>query len=369
MIFYITYNDAPSGIYSSQVIDVVKFFNDQLKTRAKLISFISIRGFLVNRKKIKQQLPSAIVLPMYPKVINWKKNKFLLQLLNFVYNPKIIIGRSVLATNIALSLQHKNKKIIYDGRGAIKAEWTEYNVISDKSLLSQIDELEKNAVIKSDFRISVSNKLVDYWKKEFHYTQENHVIITCTINNQFEKTDFNENTISQIRLEFDFQKKDTVFVYSGSVAGWQSFELLSDFITPILLKSTENKLLFLSHSDENISKLKSQFPKQVYNKHLPVNEVPKYLVACNYGLLIREQSVTNQVASPVKFAEYLACDLPVIISENLGDYSDFIIEHNCGQLYQNFDSEKKSNKNLKQLCNTYFAKNIYTNSYTKLTQL
>ena len=57
---------------------------------------------------------------------------------------------------------------------------------------------------------------------------------------------------------------------------------------------------------------------------LPHLEVPAYLAAADVGLLIRESSLVNQVASPVKFAEYLSCGVPLIVSEGIGDYSNMV---------------------------------------------
>jgi len=41
-------------------------------------------------------------------------------------------------------------------------------------------------------------------------------------------------------------------------------------------------------------------------------------------------TVTNQVASPTKFAEYLAAGMPVIISERIGDFSGMVRHHQLG---------------------------------------
>ena len=56
-MIYLTYNDLPSGIYYSQVTDVVNYLNSiQTKEKVRLVAFISIRGFFTNRKKIKDKL-------------------------------------------------------------------------------------------------------------------------------------------------------------------------------------------------------------------------------------------------------------------------------------------------------------------------
>ena len=60
------------------------------------------------------------------------------------------------------------------------------------------------------------------------------------------------------------------------------------------------------------------------------HQVPDYLSAADYGLLLREENVTNGVASPVKFAEYLSCGLQILISANLGDFSGMVAEDSLG---------------------------------------
>lgn len=334
MIYYLTFNDPPSGIFSSQVVDVVNFLRQELKSEMRLVSFISLRKFKVNRRKIKDECSDAIVIPMIPGLRRWKLNRYLLRVLCYTGKPDAIIARSVLATHLAF--ESGIKEIIYDGRGAISAEWHEYNVVTDAGMLSKIQHLEKIAILNATFRIAVSSQLVKYWQHAYDYADNRNVIIPCTLNKAFEKIEITEVHISAQREKLNFSSGDIVFVYSGSVAGWQSFSLLDSFIKPHLQKSKNIKLLFLSDMDDNIKNLMKEFPSQVSRYKVDPREVPKYLMAGDYGILIREQSITNQVASPVKFAEYLACGLKVIISENLGDYSTFISDNECGHVYTQF---------------------------------
>ena len=74
-LIYITFNDLPNGIYISQVIDVVKLFQEH-SVDAKLIAFLPFSKYFNERKKIKSLFKESIVLPSFPKLINWKLNKF-----------------------------------------------------------------------------------------------------------------------------------------------------------------------------------------------------------------------------------------------------------------------------------------------------
>lgn len=369
MIFYLTYNDAPSGIYSGQVIDVVKFLNTELNARVKLVAIISLRNFLKNRKKIKNELSDALVLPMFPGIKRWKSNILLLYLISYVFKPKTVIGRSVLATQLALSLKKLNRtqKVIYDGRGAITAEWHEYQVINNQKLLNSIFELEKDTVLHADYRIAVSEQLILHWKNEFKYNSLNHVVIPCTLNRQFEEVKISADDISNKRRLMGLNSKDIVFVYSGSVAGWQSFDTLEKFIKPILDSNQFCKLVFFSELNSSISNLKNTYPQQVICKHLKSNEVSNLLVVGDYGILIREETITNKVASPVKFAEYLACGLKVIISDNLGDYSEFVVKNDCGYISTHFSINSDNNKGyIQKVAIGNFTKINHIDSYKRI---
>lgn len=372
MIFFLTFNDQPSGIFSGQVIDVVKFLRDKLKCDIKLVSFVSIRNFSNTKKTIKNQLPDAIVLPMVPKLKNWKLNLTTLKLIANKHKPNLIIGRSVLASELALLLKSKKKdlKVIYDGRGAIAAEWKEYNVVGDSELINSIYALEKKSVLNSDFRIAVSEQLHQFWKSEFHYKESNHVIIPCTLTEAFEKVTLTEEAILESRKSLNIDQETVLFVYSGSIAGWQSFDLLYSFLKSILTSHSRSKILFLSDKDKNIEKLETEFPGKILCKKVSVNEVPDYLLAADYGLLIREESVTNKVASPVKFAEYLACGLKVIISDNLGDYTEFTKHNNCGFNYRDFNSVTipllQEKQRINKLALDTFTKTNFISHYKKL---
>jgi glycosyltransferase involved in cell wall biosynthesis len=372
LIFYVTYNDLPSGIFSSQVIDTVKFLNAELNGNVKLISFISFRNFFTNRRKIIIEKSDALVLPMFPGFHRFRFNVFLLLIVTLIFRPNCIIGRSVLATHLGFLLRKIKmvKTVIYDGRGAIEAEWKEYKVVANYILLSTIRDLEKSAVLNSDFRISVSYALVDYWKVNFNYNKQEHVIIPCTLNKVFENVLINAQSIQISRDQIGVNKDDILFVYSGSVAGWQSFNLLYEFMKKILKVDLDIKLLFLSEEDSNITKLKKEFKEQIICRKVNANEVPEFLLAADYGLLIREESTTNLVASPVKFAEYLACGLQVIISDKLGDYSKFVIDKNCGYLFSQFINPHKieiysKNKN-SDLALGFFTKKYFIKEYIRV---
>ncbi|MFM7016572.1 MAG: glycosyltransferase [Bacteroidota bacterium] len=339
-MIYLTYGEPPSGVYFSQVTDVLNYLEKQQQTSILLVAFISLHDFTKKRKDILAHRTNAIVLPMLPKAPYWKFNAFLLWLLCLIIRPKAIIARNVIAANMALTIKNKCsvRKVCFDGRGAMKAEWTEYPISVPANWKNNIQQLEYDAVNKSTFRIAVTNKLVDHWVSEYHYQSDAHVVIPCTLNSDFNLKDLTEEMIQATRSRYHFNHNDLILVYSGSVSGWQSFSLLQPIMIDYLNRSKDHKLVFLSNEDEIIQTLIQQFPQQVSRLWLKHEEVTQFLICCDWGVLIREQSVTNRVASPTKFAEYLSAGLPVIISENLGDYTEFVKNNQCGIIFSEQNS-------------------------------
>lgn len=376
-MIYLTYGEPPSGVYSSQVCDVVNFLKSKHQANIRLLAFISIHDFKKSKKQIISQCPDAIVIPALPKVVFWRFNSWILWFILLWLRAEAVIARNVIAANMALASRRFTgiQKICFDGRGAIAAEWHEYDVDVDQKWKSEIAVLEQKAVLQSDFRIAVSQRLVDYWKNKYGYVQKNHVVIPCTLGSEFIISQPDKRLISKRRNELGYQDDDVLFAYSGSTAGWQSFELLYTFLQPVLKKNKNHKVLFLAKDDENIEQLKKEFPNQVTQKWLSHAAVKEHLNACDYGILTRENTVTNQVASPTKFAEYLSAGLPVIISENLGDYSKFTIDHKCGitlpeavklSLFNKPDDNEK--KNMTGLAMQYFTKEACSGRYAELLE-
>jgi len=65
-------------------------------------------------------------------------------------------------------------------------------------------------------------------------------------------------------------------------------------------------------------------------RSVPARDVPRLLVASDLGLMLRDDSTTNRVASPIKFGEYMAAGVPVVISPRLGDYSESVRREELG---------------------------------------
>ncbi len=334
-MLYVTFNDAPSGIYFSQVTDVCKFLKQQVSVpNVKLIAFISIRSFWTKRALIRTELPGAIVIPMFPTMRLWKFNLLTLSILTIFFNGSRIIARGPYACWLALSLRkfRYTPTVVFDARGAYAAELNEYSVVEDKSVKDGITRLEAKVLKEADFRMAVSSKLVSYWKEIYGYDSDEHAVIPCTLNSSFTAALPDSATLERCKIALGFNSDDVILTYSGSSAGWQSFSMVDEFLTQLIGANPKLKVLFLSPSLPEGLVSSRYFPGRILNKWVKPAEVSALLAVCDYGLIIRERSVTNRVSSPVKFAEYLSCGLSILISAEIGDYSEFVSANSCGTI-------------------------------------
>ena len=253
-ISYVTFNDLYSGIYISQVINVLNLYKKN-NIDIRLISFVPLKYFFSEKVKIKKKFNNVIIIPILFNLKNWKIHRHLLGF--FLSENQIVLCRGIFAANLALLLKKNFHKIIYDGRGAINAEQVEYGVFNNTGLEKQIFNIEKKAVLNSNYRIAVSNKLIVYWKKEFNYCSKNHIVIPSTSNNNI--VDNNKSR----RKELNISENTIIIVFSGSFSKWHSFSKMIIDFKMFLNNDSKVQILFLSKPDESIYELKNKFVNRV----------------------------------------------------------------------------------------------------------
>lgn len=375
VVVYLTYNDQPSGVYASQVCDVVEFLSAHRDEKVKLVAFVSLRGFGRSRQKIKAQSPTALVVPMFPRMKNWKANTLVLGLILGLLRPRVVMARGVFATALALRVRKskRNFKLVFDARGAYYAEFSEYQPGGWPGIADIVRKLEKDALQQSDAQLAVSNALIRYWKEKYEVDKsQSGMVIPCTLTSVAEHPLPAESERAALRQKHGITPEEVLLVYSGSSAGWQSFSKLYDWLVQMLRAQPNVKVMLMTPLDSLEGTPLQEFSSRVLLKWVAPQEVNAYLAMGNYGLLLRETSDTNRVASPTKFAEYLAAGLRVLVSPELGDFSDFVIKEQCGvvvqpgELPQLLVTSRTEAEKMNHLAQQYFTKAYYKSAYQRL---
>jgi len=115
--------------------------------------------------------------------------------------------------------------------------------------------------------------------------------------------------------------KLTLFFEYGQFLGYKkvSTEITNTSLTIITLdKEQANKSL----TSKNIT--------DVEVKSMSQEEVIKDLQNYDFGFLLRDDILLNNVASPIKFVEYISQGVMPIVSKGIGDYSALVEQYSLG---------------------------------------
>jgi glycosyltransferase involved in cell wall biosynthesis len=333
MNYYVIFNNSFSGIIKSQVVDRIKFIEKEANSSFILVVFLPLKGIRIGRRAYSENGIRTVVIPMIGGLRFWTLGFLFLLPLAMLNRPKKVIGRAIFATKLGLWLKSIGlcDEVIYDGRGAVAAEWREYLGKTGWPIpYRRIQSIERDAVLMSDIRIAVSNELVNYWETEYGFVRDlKFEVVPCTANQMFTERAPDVEARIELRQNLGVLEDDVLLLHSGSKSDWQGVESLMKLLAPILKSDEKVKLLLLSNQSIP-AKSKDEFGDRLIQDWVKPEEVWNYYNAADYGILLRDNSVTNQVASPVKFAEYLASGLNVLISKRIGDYSEFVIEASVG---------------------------------------
>lgn len=234
-----------------------------------------------------------------------------------------------------LLLKEKNPELIYvlaDLRGAVSDEvsYGRKGMMRNFALpylRNFYQRVEDHVVRKADKILCVS-----YAFREF--LQGNYGVDNIRIIPTFADTalfNFSKTARESYRKKLGASDR-IVLVYSGGVAPWQNVDEIIKFFIDMKRRIENLFMLFLTHEPSMIGPMVEAKidGRDVQIIRVPHREVPGYLCAADVGILLREDNLTNRVAAPIKFSEYMCCGLPCIISENIGDTAQVVRNGHAG---------------------------------------
>ena len=241
---------------------------------------------------------------------------------------------------------YNKTRIIYDMRGAAAEEYInalgymEPGTIQDQSILKKYHKIlleQKEMIGLADQVLCVSDKLKHYAIRLNPAKDPDEI---KTIPGAADKTIFffEKELGRECRRENRIEDK-FVLVYSGKLdRPWHKPEFIFSLASSILKK--DPRMFFCCFTPDLKAAeslvLKSEIDRdRLMLKYVENEDLNRYYNGADLGLLIRDDIPTNHVASPTKLPEYLLAGLPVMISKNIGDYSDFVEKHGLGFIVEN----------------------------------
>lgn len=351
-VIYICFGFAiRSAVIDSQVINMIERLHNS-GVNIRLVTFDGFQAWKQNKNIYKQRIervkkitghhPAYFILPFpsHPISVALANIILIMTILpDLVKKQDLIIHsrgeQGILAAKWVKKLFH-NVELLYDARGAIVEEYI-YLAKSSGVKIKKIERISKRlkhrvslAIELADKITCVSSRLLEYFASSYDLSGKKTSVIQCSAD---ERQFYYDAKIRKImRRKLNLENK-TVLVYSGSVYRWQVIDKIV-ILFDMLNKFSKEKL-FLLFLTTDIEQAQGFFSKNLSSSQYLVanidhSSVPSYLMASDMGILLREQHLLNFVASPTKFAEYLMCGLPVIMSDNIGDTGKIIGKYKFG---------------------------------------
>ncbi len=226
------------------------------------------------------------------------------------------------------------RRFIYDIHGAALAEGVfGGHLVEDSAVYRQKQAWERRAVAAADGCFVVSRFFKDWVCREYG-ADPARVWVTPSSTYLPELTELAWRQARRDELGIGDRP---VLLYSGSMHRWQRAEDLLRLYPQLAALIPDLFLLVLTQETdvamEHLRELGVD-PADHHVRCLPSSEVQAWMSLGDVGALLRHDHLLNQVASPVKFADYMSAGVPVVISPGVGDCSRLVDESGLGHVWR-----------------------------------
>lgn len=248
------------------------------------------------------------------------------------YGIDLVHAHGVAASYYALSARfmRHDLRVIADIHGVAVEEYMyEQSLSRPDKVAERMSYKEQKVLQQADWLVFVSRAMQEHFENKHNTRFHRSSVVPCAVDtgSEDQPTDRDE-----VRKEYALRDK-IVFTYVGSGEAYQLPAEMCRLFATVLSVFPNAFFLILSHD------------KDVFAYHLRTANIPpthyrleavdhenvfRVLRAGDIGLLLRDESIVNRVASPTKFAEYCLSGLPVITTGFVGDFSKMVADHRLG---------------------------------------
>ena len=250
---------------------------------------------------------------------------------------------------LARKFSSGNPKVLFDIRGFFPEEYTDAGRWKENGWLYRaVKRVERWLLKESDGFVVLTHKAKEIL---FPEAKEERVdglgrpveVIPCCVDlNRF---DIDLGSMrKQFREKIGAREDQLVVVYVGSFGGFYLTEETIDFYRIAKQKNKDAFALILTQSDPDMvtSSLKQAGygEEDYFIQKVPPGEIPGYLSAADFSLSFIKPSYSKLASSPTKNAEYLACGLPIVLNDKIGDSTSTIRGNNVGVIIDSFGDDE-----------------------------
>lgn len=247
----------------------------------------------------------------------------------------IIHARSYVPSLMALILKRFLKtQFVFDMRGFWAEERMEVGLWSDRSPLYRfVKFLEAKFLAEADHIVTLTYRAKLELEKRNTMVAPVTVIPTCV----------DLDTFHLQTSQPSDSPRPIVFVYSGSIGTWYLLGEMLEFYRRARRRFPDSRFLLLTRGD--VAVVRQEMARRgvpaewVIYESAEYREVPKWLTTAHVGLAFYRSGYSRMATCPTKVGEYLACGLPVVVNQGVGDLEDTVVGCRVGVVVPSFTEE------------------------------
>jgi len=364
-ICYLTYGEPVfSQLLQTQAVRLLQLLSRKSSVTIEWVAFISPVDLLFHREEMRRMRrevsQAGITLTLYPLPILYSRyflpRAWLLPWLIFLgsvvlsahfgqhRHPKLIHARGYMATLLTIvSRKHRNDfSILFDPRSLFPEE----NVTAGNWTVHSIDfalwkRLEAYIMKRVDTVVGVSAGFKQLLRDIPRSNLPRFAIVPCTVDTQhYDQVPVERDSVLK---ELGMPADSLVIAYTGSIGRWNSPKTIARYFYCAWCADSRCRLLVITngrfdHLEREL--LKYKLPLDTYCiVRVESSKVARYLKASDVGLQVMEPALDSPTRLGVKFAEYMAAGLPVIVNRYAGAAKDYVETNGVGVVVDQPENE------------------------------
>lgn len=357
-VIFLVYREGLGPIFSSVYINPAEQLG-KLGINSRIVVMSSAGEFIKPKLRrrwnefaaeIRQKVPGGVTrlpsppaalrnLPTDPMVLRaWAALEFRRR------RPDIIHCGASQAACLALDLRRRYPaiRVVYHSWGPEAPEYLYSHGNTDdararaeaRRFAERLDAAQARAMQESDAVICISRPMIRWAKERYGIDDSRILLVPCFVD--VEHFAHQAKARDAVRRQLGFGD-ELVVAYCGSMISWQLSAKSLEALAVVRRLRPDTRFLGLTMHQSTLRRLLREvgFPEaRATLLTVPHWEVPRYLAAADLGMigrsLMQGPDVVNEISSPIKFGEYLACGTPVLMSEGIGDFSDLARNEGVG---------------------------------------
>lgn len=231
----------------------------------------------------------------------------------------------------------RKPKLLFDIRGFMPEEYVDAGIWPEGgAIYRNVKRAEKWLVSESDAFVVLTEVAREIMAETFG-DRPVEVIPCCVDLERFATA--TEASRSEIREKLGIGDRFTL-AYVGAFGGWYLTEQTADFFGVVKKKKPNSFALILTQSDPGMIRpllvMRGFSENEFFIGKVPSAEIPKYLSAADAAVSFIKECFSKKASSPTKNAEYLACGLPIVVNDGIGDTTDLTTADGVGPVLYEF---------------------------------